>query len=109
MTTEKSTTVFEDKFTWPEFWLGIVTVLPMWALQGFVASQLWKWFMVPIGLPLLGIWQALGILLVTRYFTGTFKLFNKDERPILRILYEGVLRALFFLAMGYVIQLLLHF
>lgn len=35
---------------------------------GYCASLLWAWFIVPLGLPFLTLWQAVGIMIVASVF-----------------------------------------
>jgi hypothetical protein len=35
--------------------------LPAWWLKGYVLATLWTWFLVPVGVPRIGIAAALGI------------------------------------------------
>ena len=36
-------------------------------VDAFVFMRLWRWFVVPYGLPVLGYWAAFGILLTVRF------------------------------------------
>lgn len=45
--------------------LALVVLVPAAiALNGWVFTVLWAWFVVPMGAPVLGVWHALGIGLV---------------------------------------------
>ena len=46
--------------------LGFALVLGAIILVGAVMSQLWAWFVVPLGVPAIGVLQATGIALVAR-------------------------------------------
>ena len=62
--------------TWAGFWRGLFFVLVLLVLapyivvtHGFVLSKLWLWFLVPIGLPVIGLWQGAGICLIVEFLT----------------------------------------
>jgi hypothetical protein len=50
-------------------------------LKGFVLSRLWVWFMVPLGLPPIGLWHANGISAVFTMLIGYIER-DKDEEGI---------------------------
>lgn len=41
--------------------LGILSVIPASVMRGWVLKIIWGWFLVPLGVPAVGIVQALGI------------------------------------------------
>jgi uncharacterized membrane protein len=41
--------------------LFVVLLLPNIAYRGYVLAQLWAWFMVPFGLPVIGVAHAIGV------------------------------------------------
>jgi hypothetical protein len=49
--------------------------------HGFVYAQLWGWFAVPLGLPAVGMWHALGVAVLFRLLTlkGYPRPDNKNE------------------------------
>ena len=51
-----------------------IFVVPLTAygilVTGFVATKLWSWFLVPLGLPSIGILHAAGIATLVRLFTA---------------------------------------
>ena len=44
--------------------LFILLVVPFMWWDGFVLAKLWGWFVVPLGAPVLGVWQAVGLAIV---------------------------------------------
>lgn len=46
------------------FVIGIIGWLIILSFAGFVFSQLWLWFIVPLGVPVIGSIQGAGIILV---------------------------------------------
>ena len=57
--------------------IAIAMFFAMMILQGFVFSQLWKWYLVPLGLPVIGYLHAFMIILMGRLIT--YKPFTKEE------------------------------
>lgn len=53
--------------------LGPILFLPFAAWAGFVVSVLWGWFVVPLGVASIGVWQAAGIVVLVSFlvFDGT--------------------------------------
>jgi hypothetical protein len=49
----------------------VVLVLPIAAWQGFVLMRLWTWFVTPLGVAHVALWQAAGLLVVARVLTIT--------------------------------------
>lgn len=79
--------------------------------HGFVLSKLWGWFAVPLGLPVLGVLHAAGLMGLIRLFTYTVKPFptkNDEEDPDVtkRVLHIVMLATLPWLSLffGYVIH-----
>lgn len=53
--------------------LAIFTLLmqiPMVMLRGFVLSKLWLWFLVPLGVPAIGVALAIGIIVLVNLLTS---------------------------------------
>lgn len=52
--------------------LGAIFVLILVMLSSaFVSSTLWGWFLVPLGVPMIGIAHAYGLGVFTTFLTGT--------------------------------------
>lgn len=81
--------------------INIAIVFLSIALRGVVLSYLWLWFLVPLGLPVIGIMHALGIsLIVTFLVTSTG---NKHEQyPKKTKAIMGILFPLIVFVFGYV-------
>jgi hypothetical protein len=60
--------------------LGLLAILGIaLVFQGFVLSYLWVWFVVPLGIPAIGIAHAIAIIMVANLILrGRTKI---DERP----------------------------
>jgi hypothetical protein len=71
----------------------------MWS--GFVLSILWGWFMVPLGLPALGVAQAIGIALVAGMLTHQMP---RGEAETSALFAFAFLAPLFSLAIGWVVK-----
>ncbi len=67
-----------DKLAWR--WLMVasaVLFVPLTLFGGYVSARLWQWFLVPLGLPAISLWHAIGIGLVVRWFTFQYR-YDKD-------------------------------
>lgn len=58
--------------------LAIVSILPFGMWNAFVAWKLYHWFIVPLGLPMLGLWSFWGVLM----FLSMFKPSSTSEADI---------------------------
>ena len=57
--------------------LTLVVAVPLAAWAGFVLSVVWAWFIVPLGVPAVGMWHAAGIKLTVGWLTQTI---SPDDR-----------------------------
>ena len=48
-------------------------------LEGIVLYYLWEWFVVPLGMPQLKFWHALGLGLLVHYLTYHYYDFKKND------------------------------
>jgi hypothetical protein len=46
---------------------------------GWALSQLWEWFVTPLGVPGVGIWEAAGFMVVVGLIKGTNNLKDDDD------------------------------
>lgn len=49
------------------------------ALSGVAAMLLWQWFVVPLGVPALGFWHALGLATTIGLLTKDGHLYNRTD------------------------------
>lgn len=83
----------------------ILTVTALTVLNGFVLSQMWAWFVVPLfGLPALTIPYAIGLSMVFSLFTHRKPDMNKDKKAAWGELGMMVVGRLLVLAIGYVLK-----
>ncbi len=77
------------------------------ALDGWVLSILWGWFMVPIfHLPALGVCQAIGVTLVVRFLTKNIGVKNESGSKGATIeVSTAILAPFLFLFFGWIVQL----
>ncbi len=54
---------------------ALIIALSLW--RGFVLSYLWTWFLVPLGVPDIGIIHAIGISMIASFLTSQY-INNKD-------------------------------
>ena len=81
-----------------------IMLITAYIINGFVLTKLWAWFIVPFGLPELGLAQAIGIAMVIGFLTNQHIPDNKDEKawkPFIT-LYVGPFLTLF---AGYIVTL----
>ena len=50
-------------------------------MKGFVLTKLWVWFVIPLfpSVPVLALWQAVGLAMVVNYITGQQSITSKDH------------------------------
>lgn len=85
---------------------GVGIVLGM-LINGIVLSFLWQWFLVPLGLPALGLVHAMGVGLIVRYLTYQTVNCKKedDEKQVWVQLVGSLVYPLFILLFGFVVHL----
>jgi hypothetical protein len=71
-------------------------------LDGWVLTYLWAWFMVPLGLPPIGIAWAIGISLPIMLMTNHEKPKQGEKTDLTEAIADAVLRPLAALLFGYV-------
>lgn len=73
-----------DDTTLPMAVLAIVLWIPRVALSGYVLTQLWGWFVEPLGVPPISIFQGAGLFALTAWMSGTHRilaLLDDDRGP----------------------------
>jgi hypothetical protein len=82
--------------------LLLIIIIPIGLLRGWALSLIWLWFMVPLGVPEIGLFHAWGLSLVVGMFTGNGKS-EKNEN-----IFEGmgmlVASPLIMLFVGYILK-----
>jgi zinc transporter ZupT len=77
--------------------------VPMAAWAGFAAMTLWRWFVVPLGVPRVHLWQAAGIMLLAHLAVFTPEAIREDRTDDERLalgMTSGVLVPAIALALG---------
>ena len=59
--------------------LMLLFAIPSTIFQGFVLSQLWLWFFVPLGVPSIGVANAIGITLLVSFLTAKLNMATDPE------------------------------
>ena len=60
--------------------LSWIVAIPVgWVWKAFVAVYLWSWFIVPLGVPAVGMTHALGLTLAGWYFCGGMTGVTRDK------------------------------
>ena len=89
--------------------IGFIALLPLIVfLNGWAASVLWKWFVVPVfDLPLLGVMEAVGIALVVYAFTPTrYNEEDSNDEPAKKI-FVGITLPILLVGIGWIYTLFL--
>ena len=72
--------------------LSFAIAVPSIMWRGFVLAKLWAWFVVPLGLPVIGMWHAAGLAGLTAYVADSAALHNRQDdgkTPRERFLYAA--------------------
>jgi len=92
-----------EKFIKGVGWLALF--IPTIIFSGFVTAELWGWFVVPLGVPAIGIAHALGLRLVVHVATFTYA---EDKRGQGERLANAIVLPLFAWAFGAIYHAFLH-
>lgn len=89
--------------------LGLAIALAV--LRGWVLSYLWFWFLVPLGVPSIGVAHAMGLSLLVSLFTAGASSKDADKkegwdalRYVFTKLFGFGVTALMFLGFGYILS-----
>ncbi len=69
-------------------------------ITGLLLSVFWGWFLVPIGLPAIGIAQALGVSLVVSIMTNHNVPFKDHELDVMQAISGLFVRPIMYLILG---------
>lgn len=100
-----------DDDTTPDAIFGLLSLfllVPLAAWEGWVLKTLWTWFVVPLGVPSLGLWHAVALAMMVSWLADSSawhaSLRNDDDRDALARFWARlkalVVCPLFALAMG---------
>ena len=74
----------KTKTNWKLLAITLLLIAPTIMLRGYVLSQLWGWFILPLGAPQIDMWHACGVATFTSYLlnNGSTELIvnSLDER-----------------------------
>jgi hypothetical protein len=91
------------------FIFQLIAIVGIYLIQGTVVKMLWGWFISPfLGLPMLGIAQALGLTLTLCVLTGTISIPKNTssgkwyEQLVLSLILNGIV-----LMLGWIFHLFL--
>lgn len=81
-------------------------LLLLWAAfwSGLTVSVLWGWFLVPLGLPIIGLWHAYGLSLIWSAFSGLGRKPQDDKGGLARVFLQVPLVACLLMAVGWLIK-----
>lgn len=60
--------------------IGLILVLPTAALYGFTVKTLWAWFVTPLHVVPIALWQGAGLYLLIRLFTVDYTIPRESEK-----------------------------
>lgn len=88
--------------------LGAIALIPLLAvLRGLVLSTLWRWFLVPLGAPAIGITGAIGISVIVAMLTVNPHAATNEKTTSLQKTTLSVLMPLVSLLAGWITQFFL--
>jgi len=87
---------------WAIWLLALLLSVPSAILAGVVLSDLWEWFIHPLGVPAIGIAHAMGIAVIVAGFKAS--LAQRHKNKPLTMLISHVLGVLFVWAYGAIVH-----
>lgn len=88
----------EEKKRPPSEWLlALALAVPLTFWQGWMVARLWRWFVVPIGAPAIGLAQAVGLAVIVAMFRRSRGGKLADDHVALQLVYGSGDRTLQFL------------
>ncbi len=81
---------------------GLASILILAILSAFTISTLWGWFIVPFGLPSIGIAHAYGVALLAKLLTCDINTMRDKSEGIADSLIKGLVLNLVGLGLGYI-------
>lgn len=81
--------------------LAAVILLTIW--RGFILSCLWAWFMVPLGLPEIGVAHAIGVAFLVGMFLSHIKSSSETKEPVTELITPFVVGLIALIA-GYIVH-----
>lgn len=89
---------FESKGVKIAFW---ISAIPTMILSGFCFSKIWLWFIVPLGVPAVGIAHAMGLMMIVAYV----KTLPKNETTTANRVVKMWITAPIYLGIAFIIKL----
>jgi hypothetical protein len=80
----------------------LIALFPIIILRGFVLSRLWAWFLIPLGLPSIGVAHAIGIALIFSAFFSKSSTTNKNN--YVERTFEGFVEVLCYWGFGAIVH-----
>ncbi len=102
--------IFEKIGTWVVAAVGLsiivpLIVAPLAALDGWIISKMWAWFVTPLfPVPALHVWMAAGLALTVRMFCRTTPEGCEDKRTLGAKIVATILPPLYILLFGWIIH-----
>ena len=80
-------------------------VLPLFLFEGWVATCIWEWFFVPLGLPVIPLVHMMGIMLTISFLKKDKEEKSKIPKDAFVIILENVIKSLMILGMAWLVTL----
>ncbi len=88
--------------------VGAIALIPLLTiLRGLVLSTLWRWFLVPLGAPAIGIAAAIGISVIVAMLTANPHAATNEKTTALQKTWLSILLPLVSLLSGWIVQFFL--
>lgn len=78
---------------------GLALIVVLLAVNGFVLSWLWQWFVVPLGVGQISIAQAFGLSLLVSYAVPTYQ--SKESTKFSEVVVKAMGKQSFALGFGW--------
>jgi len=85
--------------------LLLLISIPVTILQGFIISQLWLWFLTPLGVASIGIANAIGIAPLVSLLTSRLDYAKDPDMKGWTLLIGQLIGYLFIWGFGYIVYL----
>ncbi len=85
---------------------GILLLFPaIIAINGFVLQSLWGWFLVPLGVPYIGVAKAIGLSVLAHMFVWQAEQPDSNgEKPLWEQFLKILMRPAFTFAFGWIVH-----
>jgi hypothetical protein len=77
-------------------------------IRGFVLLKMWAWFLIPLGLPTITLWHAVGVSMIVAYLAqANLGIYKEHELDNGKAIFHGIISPWILLFFAWVIHLLM--